>query len=596
MSYLLTAPEMLATAAADIDGISQALSTAHAAAARPTTSLVSMAGDEVSALVARLFSGHGRLFQEASARAAAFHEEFVRALAATATWYADTEAANGLTLSTGTTGTGTGTGTGTTISMPALKSLGSPLVGFYLGGSGQPVPGSDYVNLNNTLYVGPLYPGNLARALDYPASFYPLTGVKSLSVNTSIAQGATIVKNAILQQIQAGNNVVVFGDSQSSLVAGVAMQQLSALTNAPTTSQLAFVLVGDPGNPNGGLAERYDGLSLPALGLTFLGATPDNLYPTHVYTLEYDGFADFPQYPINLPSDLNALLGTIYVHTQYQNISSMQIINALPLTTQGTTLTDYYMIPTQNLPLLEPLRGIPYVGNPLADLLQPDLTTIVNLGYGNPDYGWSQGPANVATPLGLFPHVSQAAICRDLIHGAQQGFNAAVGDFKAEGLPSLSSLPLSGLPARDPAAWSLSSSAMVLSDLSHVTAVNPVTALSTSITGLADLPTTIVNNLETALSPASIANWASNLSNSIANGTSLLLPTADLLLSAVITLPSYDLNLFLDGIEQVLNGNPVGFVNAIGYPLAADTGLATLGLAAEVLVIGNAFGAFNGIE
>ncbi|EUA34694.1 PE-PPE domain protein [Mycobacterium xenopi 3993] len=39
------------------------------------------------------------------------------------------------------------------------------------------------------------------------------------------------------------------------------------------------------------------------------------------------------------------------------------------------------MIPTQNLPLLEPLRQVPVVGNPLADLLQPDLRVIVELGY-----------------------------------------------------------------------------------------------------------------------------------------------------------------------------------------------------------------------
>ena len=80
------------------------------------------------------------------------------------------------------------------------------------------------------------------------------------------------------------------------------------------------------------------------------------------------------------------------------------------------------MITTPNgLPLLEPLRLIPGIGNPLADLLQPDLTTIVNLGYGNPNFGYSTGPADVQTYFGLFPHYSQALIAQDLITGAHQG-------------------------------------------------------------------------------------------------------------------------------------------------------------------------------
>lgn len=55
--------------------------------------------------------------------------------------------------------------------------------------------------------------------------------------------------------------------------------------------------------------------------------TPSNtIYPTHIYTLEYDGFADFPRYPINLISDLNAFAGIYYVHNAYPGNPS-----ALPL-------------------------------------------------------------------------------------------------------------------------------------------------------------------------------------------------------------------------------------------------------------------------
>jgi hypothetical protein len=32
---------------------------------------------------------------------------------------------------------------------------------------------------------------------------------------------------------------------------------------------------------------------------------------------EYDGFADFPQYPLNVLADLNAIAGLLYVHPPY---------------------------------------------------------------------------------------------------------------------------------------------------------------------------------------------------------------------------------------------------------------------------------------
>lgn len=40
----------------------------------------------------------------------------------------------------------------------------------------------------------------------------------------------------------------------------------------------------------------------------------------------------------------------------------------------------YYIIPTENLPILNPLRDLPLAGNHLADLLQPDLAVLVDLG------------------------------------------------------------------------------------------------------------------------------------------------------------------------------------------------------------------------
>lgn len=65
-----------------------------------------------------------------------------------------------------------------------------------------------------------------------------------------------------------------------------------------------------------------------------------------------------------------------------------------------------------------------------------------------------------------------------------------------------------------------------------------------------------------------------------------MLLTADIVNAALTTVPSYDVNLFLDGIQQALDGDPMGLINAIGYPVAADTALVALGggLAGMVLL------------
>jgi PE-PPE domain len=257
-----------------------------------------------------------------------------------------------------------------------------------IGGSGIPIPPERYVDAANTLYLQPREFTGTPQALDTPEGFYPTTGVNSLTADASEAQGAQIMDGAITGQIadgnvDAANPVVVFGYSQSSAMSTFTMQQLQ--DQGVPSDDVHFVLVGDTAAPNGGLLERFDlpgnDLSVPSFGVTFGNPTPADLYPTDIYTLEYDGFADFPQYPIDPLSDLKAFAGMIYEHLTYLDLDPGQIANAIPLETlqaAGDSLTDYYMIPVGDLPLLDPLRLIPFVGNPLADPLQPDMTVLVN--------------------------------------------------------------------------------------------------------------------------------------------------------------------------------------------------------------------------
>lgn len=73
MSHLVTAPDMLATAAAHVDEIASTLRAANAAAAGPTCNLLAAAGDEVSAAIAKPFGAYGQEYQAVLAQVEAFH-------------------------------------------------------------------------------------------------------------------------------------------------------------------------------------------------------------------------------------------------------------------------------------------------------------------------------------------------------------------------------------------------------------------------------------------------------------------------------------------------------------------------------------------
>lgn len=38
-----------------------------------------------------------------------------------------------------------------------------------------------------------------------------------------------------------------------------------------------------------------------------------------IYSLQYDGFADFPRYPLNELSSQNAFLGVSFIHGNYES-------------------------------------------------------------------------------------------------------------------------------------------------------------------------------------------------------------------------------------------------------------------------------------
>jgi hypothetical protein len=94
MSFVSIVPEILSTAAANLQSVGLRLQAQNGAAVAPTTGLIPPASDEVSALTAMQFTAHAHAYQAVSAQAAAIHQMFVTMLAAGADSYATTEAAN----------------------------------------------------------------------------------------------------------------------------------------------------------------------------------------------------------------------------------------------------------------------------------------------------------------------------------------------------------------------------------------------------------------------------------------------------------------------------------------------------------------------
>ncbi len=544
MSYLVAVPEMLASAATDVEDIGSSLSAATAAAAAPTTAVAAAGADEVSSAIATLFSSHAQAHQALSAEAAVFHTQFVQALTGAANAYAEAEAANAGPLKS--------------VVRDALDLVKAPGlsgasrgaaadVALILGPSGFPVPPLTYLNAANKLYVQVLHPGATPLPLTTPEGLYPITGVNTLKINNSVTQGVATLNNAILQQVALGNHVDVFGYSQSSTVSSLLMSQLA--TEHIPSGDVSFILVGDPSNPNGGFLERFVGVSAPSFGLTasITGATPSNLYPTSIYTKEYDGFADFPQYPVNLLSDLNAFAGIAFDHTAYVNLTPQQISGATNLGTFANTT--YYMIPTNNLPLLEPLRWIPF-GNPLADLLQPDLKVLVDLGYGSTTQGWSPGPPNVPTPFGLFPtNINPIDVGTALAQGIPVGVTNAISDLQTGQLTNFSALR--GLLD---AAYTFG-----LTPSTHPTLSQLLGAAATFFNG--DVPVTPIT---LGSSPSDVVNVLTSVAST---DVSVVDPALNTALAVAVSLPTDDASLFLNNLAT---GN---LLAAVGDPIAADVAL-----------------------
>ncbi|BBX74064.1 PE-PPE domain-containing protein [Mycobacterium shinjukuense] len=305
---------------------------------------------------------------------------------------------------------------------------GPAVTALVMGGTDSPLPLPNVSLLEYAAQlITPFHPGYTAQFLETPSQFFPFTGLNSLTFDASVAQGVANLHTAIMAELVAGNQIVVFGTSQSATIASLEMRYLQTLPEnlRPGIDELFFTLSGNPNRPDGGLFTRYSAL-IPGLASTIYGATPANAYPTVDYAGQYDGVNDFPRYPLNFFATANAIAGIVFLHSGLVAVPTDVASGVIQPVSSAEVLTTYILIPSEDLPLLVPLRAIPVLGDPLADLIEPDLRVLVELGYDRTAY------QDVPTGFGLFPDVDWAAVGAELQQGTLQGINDALSGL---GLP-----------------------------------------------------------------------------------------------------------------------------------------------------------------
>ncbi|HEY1838647.1 MAG TPA: PE-PPE domain-containing protein [Mycobacterium sp.] len=290
--------------------------------------------------------------------------------------------------------------------------------GWIMGGTGNPIPDSDYLNSVEGLYLSQ-FSGYNFQGLETPEQFCPIVcdaGQPNLGFGDSVNAGVGDLNGVVVPALQDGDNVAVLGYSQSATIATVEMDNL--LNNTPPNvdlDNLHVTLLGDPNSAIGGILDRFqfpdgfgafsltpEGQHIPFLDIPMsLETTPLSGISTDIYMGEYDGWADFPSDPSNLFADFNALLGIETVHPYYPdpdpgvNLDTTHIID---LGSIGDT--NFYAIPA---PL--PMLAFMYDGGPAGqffyDSFSPFATLVDDWGYGNPGDPGAGIPVDGIDPIGV---------------------------------------------------------------------------------------------------------------------------------------------------------------------------------------------------
>jgi PE-PPE domain len=236
-----------------------------------------------------------------------------------------------------------------------------------LGGTTEPTPDTAFAQAAENLFLNPLgFDGGATSSTvcdmvgtdPCAAPLQVLTTPELIQQGPSSLTAADDVTLAVENEINANPDafsaedpLTIFGYSQSATAESIAMTQLEA-AKIPS-ADLHFVFIGDPSLADTGvwpnLVADMDGIfgtSLTNTLLTDLGidgvlgnVTPDDLYPTTIYTLAGDGVADF-QPDFESGGLLGDIEGLFVQHVEYLGLTPEEVANATTSTDDLITNVD----------------------------------------------------------------------------------------------------------------------------------------------------------------------------------------------------------------------------------------------------------------
>lgn len=205
------------------------------------------------------------------------------------------------------------------------------------------LPGGNDDDLGGVVCQAP----RTCESVPYP---YLLRSVGVTDLDTKLRDGTT-------------GQQVVFGYSQGARVASNWLDAYAGTEGAPSTDDVSFVLIGNPSRKHGGAHVGWGQV------------TPDTGYKVLDVARQYDLASDFPDQPLNLLALANAYAGFAFVHEDYEEVDLYDPANYV--WKEGNTT--YVFVPTENIPLLQPLRWIGLSG--LADALNGPLKAMIEKAY-----------------------------------------------------------------------------------------------------------------------------------------------------------------------------------------------------------------------
>jgi hypothetical protein len=246
---------------------------------------------------------------------------------------------------------------------PAARA-DDPLAGsdtaIILGGTGEPMPSTEFAQAAEDLYLHPLgFDGGATGSTvcdmigtdPCAAPLQVLTTPELFQQGPSSLTGADDVVLAVENEFNADpgafsaeHPLTIFGYSQSATAESIAMSQLQA--DGIPSDDLHFVFIGDPSTPVTGAWSNLEADMDSVLGVSttntlltdldmnsILGnVTPDDLYPATIYSFDPDPVANFQQV-FEAEGLGGALLNIFGTHVEYLGLTPEQIADA-------TTSTD----------------------------------------------------------------------------------------------------------------------------------------------------------------------------------------------------------------------------------------------------------------